>query len=134
MVPQRDISIAAERDRVPERTVEKDHALPGITLGLATTRFHKSVLFKGGTSLRVCRFKGYRYSEDLDLTATTKVEPEQAIQAFTEALGWAAKRCGLAGGVVDGSVAEGVADIRVGIKQALGFEPCVRRNEAFISD
>jgi hypothetical protein len=104
MIPQRDVSKASVKDRVSERTVEKDYAIHWIMLGLASTPLHSKLLFKGGTSLRLCRFEGYRYSEDIDLTAIATVTPEQAGDAFIEAGAWAQKRCGLKATVVARSV------------------------------
>jgi len=42
-------------------------------------------LFKGGTSLRKCYFGGYRFSEDLDFTASTQLSASSLYQRIDEA-------------------------------------------------
>ena len=88
MIPRRDLSKAATRDRVPEKTVEKDYAIHWLMAGLSRTALHDQLAFKGGTALRLCRFESYRYSEDIDLTALKPVEKEAAFAAFREASTW----------------------------------------------
>ncbi len=88
MIPQREISKAAEGDRVPERTVEKDYAIHWVMLGLATTPLHRRLAFRGGTALRVCTFDPYRYSGHINLTALDPVARKGAFQVFTQAGQW----------------------------------------------
>lgn len=88
MILQREISKSAQRDGVPERTVEKHYAIHWLMLGLATTALHAKLAFKGGTSLRLCHFKGHRYSEDVDLTALAAPGAEEARDAFAKAFAW----------------------------------------------
>ncbi len=47
--------------------------LAGFYLANAEPKFLR---FKGGTCLRKCHFGDYRFSEDLDFTATVRVVPE----------------------------------------------------------
>jgi predicted nucleotidyltransferase component of viral defense system len=52
------------------------------------------LVFKGGTCLRKCYFDGYRFSEDLDFTAVTFIQPD-LLQAWVEQVGnWSAERNG----------------------------------------
>jgi len=88
MIHRRDISKAATRDRVPEKSVEKDYAIHWVMAGLARTGLHARLAFKGGTALRLCRFEGYRYSEDIDLTAVDTVDTAAAFTAFREVSSW----------------------------------------------
>ncbi len=92
MIPRRDLSKAATRDRVPEKTVEKDYAIHWLMAGLSRTALHDQLAFKGGTALRLCRFESYRYSEDVDLTALEPVEKEAAFAAFPRFPGRLARR------------------------------------------
>ncbi len=88
MIHRREISKAAARDRVPEKSVEKDYAMHWLMAGLARTSVHARLAFKGGTALRLCRFEGYRYSEDIDLTAVEEVDKAAAFTAFRDAGAW----------------------------------------------
>lgn len=103
MIPQRDISKTAEHDGVPERTVEKDYAIHWIMLGLATTPLQRRLAFKGGTALRICYFNGYRYSEDIDLTALNAVTRDETFQAFAQASEWIRRESAIQIGVITDS-------------------------------
>jgi predicted nucleotidyltransferase component of viral defense system len=46
-------------------------------------------LFKGGTCLRKCYFEDYRFSEDLDFTATAYISPEALLDWVERASHWA---------------------------------------------
>ncbi len=63
---------AARDCAVPLGTVEKDYLLTWILWGLSQNpQFSNRAVFKGGTALRKCYFgDSYRFSEDLDFTAT----------------------------------------------------------------
>lgn len=88
MIHRREISKAAARDRVPEKSVEKDYAIHWLMAGLVRTAVHVQLAFKGGTALRLCRFEGFRCSEDIDLTATTTVDKVAAFSAVRDAGAW----------------------------------------------
>lgn len=47
------------------------------------------VFFKGGTCLRKCYFGEYRFSEDLDFTATTRFDAARLLQWVARAARWA---------------------------------------------
>jgi predicted nucleotidyltransferase component of viral defense system len=71
MIRKREIEQIAEIYNIPKSTVDKDwvlgHFLDAI-YSLPECREH--LIFKGGTCLRKCYFQDYRFSEDLDFTAT----------------------------------------------------------------
>ena len=50
--------------------------------------------FKGGTCLRKCFFADYRFSEDLDFTATAALAPRALIEWVEQATRWAADHDG----------------------------------------
>ena len=50
--------------------------------------------FKGGTCLRKCYFGDYRFSEDLDFTATARLSPERLLDWVERAARWAAEADG----------------------------------------
>ncbi len=53
---------------VRDQQIEKDYMLSWILQGISQhTVLSKAIVFKGGTVLKKVYFKGYRFSEDLDL-------------------------------------------------------------------
>jgi predicted nucleotidyltransferase component of viral defense system len=69
------ITRRASSDGVPAKTVERDYALAHAVSAIARSEGGRSLVFKGGTSLRFIHFEDYRYSADLDFSivgATTK--------------------------------------------------------------
>lgn len=58
----------ARRDGVPMPTVERDYVLAHIIAALGALGDGHSLVFKGGTALRLCYFEDYRYSADLDFS------------------------------------------------------------------
>jgi hypothetical protein len=104
MIHRRDLSKAAARDRVPEKSVEKDYAIHWLMAGLAQTGLHARLAFKGGTALRLCRFEGYRYSEDIDLTAAGAIDTTAAFAAFGEVGAWVREKSAIHLDVVETSV------------------------------
>ncbi|WP_419857802.1 nucleotidyl transferase AbiEii/AbiGii toxin family protein [Candidatus Palauibacter irciniicola] len=71
MIQDAEIRRRARAASVEPRIVELDYALGWALRGIAGHRFlAKRLIFKGGTCLRKCYFPNYRFSEDLDFTAT----------------------------------------------------------------
>ncbi len=105
MIAQREVSKAAERDSVPERTVERDYAIHWLMLGLATTPLERKLAFKGGTALRVCYFERYRYSEDIDLTAPEPLSQAETFEALSPAAKWVRRESALQLAVIPDSFA-----------------------------
>ena len=75
MIPQRNISLLANRlykehggRRIPEALLERDYCLAWFLAGLSQSKLRDLLIFKGGTSLKRCHFRDYRFSEDLDFT------------------------------------------------------------------
>lgn len=90
MIRDPEIRRIAGRAGVEPRIVELDYALVWALRGIAGhASLSRRLVFKGGTCLRKCYFPGYRFSEDLDFTATGWSgwkELEEAVrEAFTEA-------------------------------------------------
>lgn len=79
MIPQRNISLisnalmTAGGRRIPETVIERDYVLAWFLTGLAGHPLRNVLAFKGGTALRRCWFKDYRFSEDLDFTLTRPI-------------------------------------------------------------
>ena len=69
MILQSEILRIAEREGVPPDTVDKDWVLGHFLAELFLSDWaQQNLIFKGGTCLRKCYYKDYRFSEDLDFT------------------------------------------------------------------
>jgi predicted nucleotidyltransferase component of viral defense system len=74
MIQQRNISLLSNRlaadggRRLPEAVLERDYCLAWFLCSLAQSDLKGVLAFKGGTALKRCYFKDYRFSEDLDFT------------------------------------------------------------------
>lgn len=71
MILQKEIIEKAQEWKVPPDTVDKDYVL-GHFLSVFVAHYKDALVFKGGTCLRKCYIKNYRFSEDLDFTAMDK--------------------------------------------------------------
>ena len=71
MILQREITAIAAKAGVSKTTIDKDWVLGHFIDAIFSIKELKDVLiFKGGTCLKKCYFPDYRFSEDLDFTAT----------------------------------------------------------------
>ena len=69
MILQREILLKSEKEKVPPDTIDKDWVLGHFLAELFSNEWAQSnLIFKGGTCLKKCYFKDYRFSEDLDFT------------------------------------------------------------------
>ena len=95
MIPEAEIRRLAAVARVDPMVLDLDYSLGWFLAGLASIpEVSKRLVFKGGTCLRKCYFDGYRFSEDLDFTAVTLIQPG-LLQAWMEQLGsWSTDRNG----------------------------------------
>ncbi len=90
MIPQRNISLisnalmTAGGRRIPEAVIERDYVLAWFLTGLAGHPLRDVLAFKGGTALRRCWFKDYRFSEDLDFTLTRPISLEEIMAGLNE--------------------------------------------------
>lgn len=63
---------AARTTGLQANLIEKDYALSYILAGIsAIPALRDALVFKGGTCLKKLYFSSYRFSEDLDFTATS---------------------------------------------------------------
>jgi len=68
---ERRIRTECRRLGVLREVVEKDYAIGHVLAGLSTEpSLQSQLVFKGGTALRKAYFRDYRFSEDLDFTAS----------------------------------------------------------------
>lgn len=71
MISEAEIRRISAASRVDPMVVDLDYSLGWFLLGMRKTSTSLGgLLFKGGTCLRKCYFHDYRFSEDLDFTAT----------------------------------------------------------------
>ncbi|MGH7858283.1 MAG: nucleotidyl transferase AbiEii/AbiGii toxin family protein [Candidatus Binatia bacterium] len=86
----------AKKGGVNQIVVERDYAQSYVLLGIAATpALRDSLVFKGGTALKKVHFGSYRFSEDLDFSATSGPQGralEDAVRSATAAAETAARR------------------------------------------
>jgi len=101
MIPQRNISLisntlmSAGGRRIPEAVIERDYVLAWFLTGLAGHPLREVLAFKGGTALRRCWFKDYRFSEDLDFTLIRPITIEDIFAGLAEIFAAVESACGL---------------------------------------
>jgi hypothetical protein len=86
VIHQNVIKRRADEDGLPAPTVERDYVLAHVLTAIAERDEEQQLVFKGGTSLRLCHFTDYRYSADLDFSLTGAVDAEAATRLIAEAL------------------------------------------------
>lgn len=69
MIPVAELKRLASDTGIHFSTLELDYCLGWMLYGISREReLYNGIVFKGGTSLRKCYFKEYRFSQDLDYT------------------------------------------------------------------
>jgi predicted nucleotidyltransferase component of viral defense system len=86
VIHQNMIKRRADEDRLPAPAVERDYVLTHVLTTISERDQKQRLVFKGGTSLRLCHFEDYRYSADLDFSLTGGVEAEGATRLIADAL------------------------------------------------
>lgn len=87
MISDAEVRREARRARVQPSVIDLDYVLGWALWGLGSYGYlQPRLLFKGGTCLHKCYFPGYRFSEDLDFTATKQMDWQQLEQAVHEIL------------------------------------------------
>ena len=77
--------------KAPHEVVLRDYALSYMLAAIdAVPEFGQAMAFKGGTALRKCYFRGYRFSEDLDFTLRERWDDERIEGALRSAADGAA--------------------------------------------
>lgn len=73
MINKSEINRLAQEQQVRATTIDKDWILGHFIDAIySIPECRNSLIFKGGTCLKKCRFPNYRFSEDLDFTSTNK--------------------------------------------------------------
>jgi predicted nucleotidyltransferase component of viral defense system len=102
MIAEAEIRRQAARWGVDPMVADLDYSLGWCLAALQQTgALAQRLRFKGGTCLRKCYFAGYRFSEDLDFTATAHLAPESLLDRVATAAHWSREHDGpdLAAGV-----------------------------------
>lgn len=119
MIRDAEIRRLARVAGVEPRTMELDYVLGWALRGIAGhPHLRRRLVFKGGTCLRKCYFPDYRFSVDLDFTATQWFGWREFEQTLTEALAEAQKASGIDFGA--GSPRLRIIDDEYG-RETLGF-------------
>ncbi len=95
MIAEAEIRRYAAQWGVDPMVVDLDYTLSWFLAALyGTTKSADLLRFKGGTCLRKCYFADYRFSEDLDFTATAALAPQALTEWVGRATRWAADHDG----------------------------------------
>jgi predicted nucleotidyltransferase component of viral defense system len=95
VIHQNAIKRRADEDGLPAPAVERDYVLAHVLTAISERDQEQQLVFKGGTSLRLCHFEDYRYSADLDFSLTGDFDVEDATRLIAEALVGCRERVGL---------------------------------------
>ncbi|MDX9864544.1 MAG: nucleotidyl transferase AbiEii/AbiGii toxin family protein [Anaerolineaceae bacterium] len=89
MISEAEIRRTAAATQVDPMVMNLDYSLGWFLLGmLKTGDLFGGLIFKGGTCLRKCYFPEYRFSEDLDFTATKHLSPAGMKKWITRSGDW----------------------------------------------
>ena len=101
MIPQKNISLISNKTakgsgkRIPEGIIERDYCLAWFISGISQSPIKKYLVFKGGTALRRCYFKDYRFSEDLEFTLIKEVPLEYILKEFKNIFSYVKEETGI---------------------------------------
>jgi predicted nucleotidyltransferase component of viral defense system len=98
MIAKPELMRLAKQLSLSPQTIEKDYALGWVLSGISTHPIlRKSFVFKGGTCLKKCYFKEYRFSEDLDFTVLEQysLSLENLLKTFQEVAEWVYQSSGI---------------------------------------
>jgi predicted nucleotidyltransferase component of viral defense system len=95
MIDEMELRRVATSRAVDLMVIDLDYSLGWLLAGLAqTAESMRRLRFKGGTCLRKCYYANYRFSEDLDFTATARLTPEALMASVSAATRWSADHSG----------------------------------------
>lgn len=95
MIGEAELRRLAVRWNVDPMVVDLDYSLGWfIAAFYGANAGTEHIYFKGGTCLRKCYFGDYRFSEDLDFTATTQLTAERLLDWVAQATRWATEADG----------------------------------------
>lgn len=89
MIREAEVRRIAAAKKVDPMVIDLDYSLGWILLGMKNTSPDLlGLIFKGGTCLRKCYFPDYRFSEDLDFTATTLISETEIKYVIESSISW----------------------------------------------
>ena len=89
MIREAEIRRIAATKKVDPMVIDLDYSLSWILLGMKNMRSKMlGLIFKGGTCLRKCYFPDYRFSEDLDFTASAPLSESSIINLIENSFEW----------------------------------------------
>lgn len=89
MIREAEVRRIAAAKRVDPMIIDLDYSLSWILLGMKNISPDLlGLIFKGGTCLRKCYFPDYRFSEDLDFTATTRISEIEIRNVIESSFEW----------------------------------------------
>lgn len=95
MITEAELRRRAAQWRVDPMLVDLDYSLGWFLASLNNSGLLEDKMrFKGGTCLRKCYFADYRFSEDIDFTATAHLSPDQLIAWIRAAAHWSRENDG----------------------------------------
>jgi predicted nucleotidyltransferase component of viral defense system len=95
MIAESELRRRAAQWQVDPMIVDLDYSLGWFLAALfSNDQVAGKLRFKGGSCLRKCFFADYRFSEDLDFTATGYLAPDAVATAIEQASQWAVERNG----------------------------------------
>lgn len=89
MISEAEVRRIAAATKVDPMVIDLDYSLGWFLLGMRKTSASLGgLIFKGGTCLRKCYFPDYRFSEDLDFTATKHLSSTDIEDWITKSVDW----------------------------------------------
>lgn len=89
MLREAEVRRIAAAKKVDPMVIDLDYSLGWILLGMKNISPDLlGLIFKGGTCLRKCYFPDYRFSEDLDFTATTRFSETEIRKLIESSFNW----------------------------------------------
>jgi predicted nucleotidyltransferase component of viral defense system len=98
MIGKHEILENAKKFGLAANIIEKDYVLGWILAGISiNSELQNSYVFKGGTCLKKCFFKDYRFSEDLDFTVRDSKHMNTLFlkKTFLNISDWIYENCGI---------------------------------------
>ncbi len=89
MIQEAEIRRIAAANKVDPMVIDLDYSLSWILLGMKKASDNLlGLIFKGGTCLRKCYLPDYRFSEDLDFTATAPITETELTNMIETSFDW----------------------------------------------
>jgi len=121
-------AIAANKSIHPG-IIEKDYVLSKVLMALPQIDlFDKHLLFKGGTALKKFYYPEWRFSEDLDFTSKSKLNPEDVKSIFQETVDKVGKLFGLTMRIQEYSQYPRMGNDLISAQLKLGYDGPLRKS------